>query len=47
MWKLIQRLKKDRAIILATHSMEEAEMLSDRVLVMVNGEIKCNGACFI
>ena len=44
-WKLIQKLKKDRVIILTTHSMEEAEILSDRVLVMVNGEIKCNGTC--
>ena len=44
-WKLIQDLKKGRVIILTTHSMEEAEILSDRVVVMVNGEIKCNGTC--
>ena len=43
-WKLIQKLKKDRVIILTTHSMEEAEILSDRVIVMVNGEIKCAGS---
>ena len=44
-WKLIQNLKKDKVIILTTHSMEEAEILSDRVIVMVNGEIKCSGTC--
>ena len=25
--------------------MEEAEVLSDRVVVMVDGEIKCSGTC--
>ena len=44
-WKFIKNLKKDKVIILTTHSMEEAEILSDRVIVMVNGEIKCSGTC--
>ena len=44
-WKLIQELKKDRVIILTTHSMEEAELLSDRVAVMADGYIKCSGTC--
>ena len=44
-WKLIQELKKDRVIILTTHSMEEAELLSDRVVVMADGYIKCSGTC--
>ena len=29
-WDLIQELKKDRVIILTTHSMEEADVLADR-----------------
>jgi ABC-type multidrug transport system ATPase subunit len=44
-WKLIQTLKKDRVIILTTHAMEEAEVLSDRVIVMAEGQIKCSGTC--
>jgi ABC-type multidrug transport system ATPase subunit len=44
-WKLIQELKKGRVVVLTTHSMEEAEVLSDRVMVMVDGEIKCSGTC--
>lgn len=28
-WKLIQKLKKNRIVILTTHSMEEADILSD------------------
>jgi ABC-type multidrug transport system ATPase subunit len=42
-WKLIQNLKQGRIIILTTHSMEEADILSDRVAVIVEGRIKCQG----
>jgi ABC-type multidrug transport system ATPase subunit len=31
-WDLIKRLKKDRSILLTTHSMEEADALADRVV---------------
>lgn len=33
-WKLIEQLKKDKAIIMTTHSMDEADILSDRVVVI-------------
>lgn len=42
-WKLIQKLKKGRVMILTTHSMEEADILSDRVAIIVDGKIKCQG----
>mmetsp|Transcript_23109 Transcript_23109/g.41251 ORF Transcript_23109/g.41251 Transcript_23109/m.41251 type:complete len:901 (-) Transcript_23109:1806-4508(-) len=42
-WKLIQKLKKGRVMILTTHSMEEADILSDRVAIIVDGRIKCQG----
>jgi ABC-type multidrug transport system ATPase subunit len=42
-WKLIRRMKEGKAMILTTHSMEEADVLSDRVCVMVDGELKCIG----
>ena len=29
-WRMIEQLKVGRVIIMTTHSMEEAEMLSDR-----------------
>ncbi len=43
MWKLIQELKKDRAILLTTHSMREAEVLADRVCVIAFGRICASG----
>ncbi len=39
LWKLINDLKGKITIILTTHYMEEAEELSDRVAIMVNGKI--------
>jgi len=42
-WNAIQRLKKGRVIILTTHSMEEADILGDRIGVMAAGKLKCLG----
>lgn len=35
--------KKGRAIILTTHSMEEAEVLCDRLGIFVDGQLQCIG----
>ena len=33
--------KKDRAVILTTHSMEEADVLSQRIGIITNGQLRC------
>ena len=43
MWKIIRQIKKNRAIVLTTHSMEEAEALSDRIGIICDGSLKCIG----
>jgi len=43
-WSLIQRLKLEKSIIMTTHAMEEAEMLSDKLIVLDQGEVKCVGS---
>lgn len=43
-WALIERLKKHKSIILTTHSMQEADILSDRVSILVKGRLKCLGS---
>lgn len=46
MWKVISRISTERkqsTVILTTHSMEEAEALSTRLGIMVNGNFKCIG----
>ena len=47
MWSVIARIstiKKKSAVILTTHSMEEAEALSSRLAIMVNGVFQCLGS---
>ena len=47
MWNVISQistLRKKSSIILTTHSMEEAEALSSKIGIMVNGELKCLGS---
>ncbi|CDY23039.1 BnaC07g31480D [Brassica napus] len=43
LWTVIQRAKQDTAIILTTHSMEEAEFLCDRLGIFVDGGLQCIG----
>ena len=46
MWKVISRISSERkqsTVILTTHSMDEAEALSTRLAIMVNGSFKCLG----
>ncbi|KAJ1438951.1 P-loop containing nucleoside triphosphate hydrolase [Sesbania bispinosa] len=43
LWNVIKLAKRDRAIILTTHSMEEAEALCDRLGIFVNGSLQCVG----
>ena len=42
-WDYIMELKKDRVVVLTTHSMEEADALCSRIGIMVNGELKTLG----
>jgi len=44
LWKIIESLKEKITIILTTHYMEEAESLSDKVAVMLDGEVKACGS---
>ncbi|KEH31922.1 ABC transporter A family protein [Medicago truncatula] len=43
LWNVIKIAKLDRAIILTTHSMEEADALCDRLGIFVNGSLQCIG----
>jgi ABC-type multidrug transport system ATPase subunit len=36
-------LKKEKAIIKSTHAMEEAEILSDKLILLDHGELRCAG----
>ncbi|KAL2935075.1 ABC transporter A family member 2 [Bienertia sinuspersici] len=42
-WDIIESSKRGRAIVLTTHSMEEADVLSDRIGIMAKGKLRCIG----
>ena len=43
LWDFLKGYKKDKIIILTTHSLEEAEYLGDRIGIMTNGSYICSG----
>jgi len=44
MWNVIAGTMAGRSVILTTHSMEEAEALSNRIGIMVGGRLRCLGS---
>ena len=47
MWNIVSKistLRKKSAVIITTHSMEEAEALCTKMGIMVNGQFKCFGS---
>ena len=42
-WTMIKEIKKKSSVILTTHSMSEAEFLSDRICVIKKGKMQCIG----
>ena len=42
-WAIIEKVKKDKIIILTTHHMDEAEMLADRVAIVSKGSLQACG----
>lgn len=43
-WDLLKNNKTERIILLTTHYMEEADILSDRVAMLIDGSVKCCGS---
>ncbi|KAJ8324327.1 hypothetical protein O5D80_006397 [Batrachochytrium dendrobatidis] len=40
-WSIIEQAKRDKTIVLTTHSMEEAEALCQRIGMMAKGTVRC------
>ncbi|XP_006892762.1 PREDICTED: ATP-binding cassette sub-family A member 3-like [Elephantulus edwardii] len=43
-WDLLQQYKQNRTILLTTHYMDEADVLGDRIAIMVRGTLQCCGS---
>ena len=44
LWKFLKDYKKDKVILLTTHSLEEAEFLADRIGIVKDGKLICCGS---
>ncbi|KAI8921283.1 hypothetical protein DFJ77DRAFT_449232 [Powellomyces hirtus] len=42
-WEFVEKFKKGRVIVLTTHSMEEADVLGDRIAIMAHGRMRAIG----
>ncbi|EAR96275.2 transporter family ABC domain protein (macronuclear) [Tetrahymena thermophila SB210] len=42
-WNMIKEMRVNRSVILTTHAMEEADILSDRIIVVSDGRLKAIG----
>ncbi len=40
---MVSIMKKDRVVVLTTHNMEEADYLSDRIMILQTGQVKALG----
>uniref|UniRef100_A0A8C3VUR2 ABC transporter domain-containing protein n=1 Tax=Catagonus wagneri TaxID=51154 RepID=A0A8C3VUR2_9CETA len=43
-WDVLQQFKHNRTILLTTHYMDEADILGDRIAIMVQGILQCCGS---
>lgn len=41
---IVEKVKHDKSVLLTTHYMDEADMLSDKIIIMAKGELVCNGS---
>ncbi|XP_017058999.1 phospholipid-transporting ATPase ABCA3 [Drosophila ficusphila] len=46
LWDLLQSEKEGRTILLTTHYMDEADVLGDRIAILSEGKLQCQGSSF-
>ncbi|XP_070070594.1 phospholipid-transporting ATPase ABCA3 isoform X1 [Drosophila takahashii] len=46
LWDLLQSEKEGRTILLTTHYMDEADVLGDRIAILAEGSLQCQGTSF-
>lgn len=46
LWDVLLPLRKSRTILLTTHSMEEADVLGDKIIILDNGQVIAEGSTF-
>jgi ATP-binding cassette, subfamily A (ABC1), member 3 len=44
LWEMLKKNKAGKIVILTTHYMDEADILGDRIAIMAEGDVQCNGS---
>jgi ABC-type multidrug transport system ATPase subunit len=44
LWKVLLEARKDRVIVMTTHSMEEASAIGDKIGILAAGKLMCSGS---
>lgn len=44
LWDILLKLRKEKAILVTTHYMEEAEVLGDTICILANGKLQKTGS---
>lgn len=44
LWEMLKKNKTGKIVILTTHYMDEADILGDRIAIMAEGDVQCNGS---
>ena len=45
LWKILEKYKMGRTMLVSTHYMDEAEALSDKICIIAKGKLKYTGSC--
>ncbi|EFA80037.1 ABC transporter A family protein [Heterostelium album PN500] len=43
-WDIIQEIRHDKTILITTHNMEEADVLSNKIAIIASGRLQCVGS---
>ena len=44
LWTILEKYRQDRTLLISTHYMDEAEALGDRIVIIANGKLQCDGS---
>ena len=44
LWTILEKYRQNRTLLISTHYMDEAEALGDRIVIISDGKLQCDGS---